>query len=169
MVLLSFVCVMVVDFSALQQWYCYSFCSKGKCHLQNSMSMTGVPHLSYQILQTLSFISIVFIGLCCVCLPCLWAVFTSHSFNMICLHVFHHTSLPSFQLQCPASDPSDPILAKFSSHHPCRQFGYSSLLSLYLEQDSPGEVGCDRNPVQGHVFSSLTLPFGQKWPLSHHI
>lgn len=98
-VLLSFVCVMVVDFSALQQWYCYSFCGKGKCHLQNSMSMMGVPHLSYQFLLTLGFISIVFIGLSCVCLPCLWAVFISHSFNMISfLHVFHHTFPPSFQL-----------------------------------------------------------------------
>lgn len=98
-VLLSFLCVMVVDFSAFQHWYCYSFCSKGKCHLQNSMSMMGLPHLSYQFLQTLGLISIVFIGLCCVCLPCLWTVFTSRSFNMISrLHVVHHISPPSFQL-----------------------------------------------------------------------
>lgn len=73
-------------------------CSKGKCHLHNSMSMTGVTHISY-FCKHYGFISFAFIRLCCACWPCPldWAYLLHLQCNSH-LHVVLHASLPSFQL-----------------------------------------------------------------------
>lgn len=98
--LFAFQCVVLLGF-----FLCYGtalvllrVCSKGKCHLHNSMSMTGVTHISY-FCKHYGFISFAFIRLCCACWPCPldWAYLLHLQCNSH-LHVVLHASLPSFQL-----------------------------------------------------------------------
>lgn len=140
-VLLSFVCVMVVDFSTLQQWYCYSFCSKGKCHVQNSMSMMEVPHLSYQI--GFYFHCVHWPVLCVPALPlgCVYLSHLQHDFLSSCVPSHISTILPSAVMS-----KIQPLWTHWLNScptTPVASLGIYLSRHLFIEQDSPGEAECD--------------------------
>lgn len=132
-VLLGFFCVMIADFSILQHRYCYSFCSKGKRHLQSSMSMTGNTSSFILIFANTGFLfplcSFAFAVRTCLA-P--WTVLISYIFNPIShLHVIFHASLtilPAVDVQHPA--PLNPRWLCFFPTIPVATLGNSSSFPL---------------------------------------